>query len=289
MSATYDLGDSVKLTFLVRVDGILTNATVTLVVTAPDGTTSNPSISNPATGTYTASVAPAQAGQWTYKWGATGAATTSEDGIFIVEPNISGTLYTTVSEVRQQLGDSNDQEDAGHLEASIRAVSRAIDQWCGRRFWLDPALVVRTFEVSDGYCAYVNDIGTTTGLLVKTNPDSAGTYATTWAATDYLLEPLNASANGGAYSYTKLVAVGNNYFTPSTASFRPGLQVTARWGWSQVPEPVRAAATIKAVALWKRKDAPLGVMEVGDFGVRIGRDDPTVVSLLSPYRLIGIA
>ena len=59
MTATYDIGDSVLLTFTVlNSAGSPTNATVALTLTDPDGTTSTPAVSTAATGVYTATVAP---------------------------------------------------------------------------------------------------------------------------------------------------------------------------------------------------------------------------------------
>ena len=293
MSATYDLGDSVKLTFLVTVDGTPTDATVAITVTKPDGSTTSPSITPGPTGTYTAVLAPDQAGPWLFRWTAVGAATTAEDGQFTVQANLAATLYVTVQEVREHLGDTGGTVDAGQLEAKIRGVSRAVDRWCRRRFWTSPTATPRTYwpEKPDGRSswsdrAWVDDIATATGVVVKTDPSADGTsYQTTWAAGDFELGPYsNAAADGGAHAFWRIQAVGDRRFrwTP-----RPGLQVTARWGWSQVPDQVREAALLKAVALFKRKDAPFGVAGFNAFGpVRITRQDHDVVELLDTYRRI---
>lgn len=292
MPATYDLGDSVSLLFTVKVrdplTGVetLTNATVALTVTKPDGSTQNPSINNAATGKYVATVAPDQAGEWLYKWTATGAATTAEDGAFIVEPNLAATLYTTVGEVRAQLSDDVAQSlDAGQLEAAIRAASRAVDAYCNRRFWLDVTPVTRTFRPQDPRWTYLPDIGSKTGMVIKVDTAGDGSFTTTWTiGTHFQLEPLDADANGGAYRWNKLQVLGNGLF-PQLVDARPALQATVRWGWSQHPEPIRAASTLKAVGLFKRRDAPFGVAGVNDFGpIRIGgREDGDVLRLLDPF------
>jgi len=301
MPATYDLGDSVLLTFTVKtlVGGVLTltNATVALTLTKPDGTNPAASVSNPSTGVYQATVAPDQAGEWTFRWVATGAATTAEDGAFLVEPNLAGTLYATVGELRASLGDDVRLAlDPGQLEQALRSASRAVDDWCsrpGRKFYLDPVATVRTYRTREPYCATVDDIGSVTGLVVKTDADGDGTFETTWAIdTDFVLEPLNASANGGAYRWSQIVAVGAKTFPYPIAygsGQRPTLQVTARHGWSQVPEPVRTATTLLATRLWRRKDVPFGNEGgFGDFGpVRITARDADVTSLLTPYQYLG--
>jgi hypothetical protein len=295
MSATYDLGDSVKLSFFVKVDTVPTNATVVLLVTKPDGSTTGPSVANPATGTYTAVIAPDQAGGWLYRWTATGAATTAEDGQFLVEPNLAGTLYATVNELRASLADDVRMAlDPGQLEQAIRSASRAVDDYCSRplrRFWLDPTATIRTYRPDHQWCADVDDIGSATGLAVKTDTAGDGTWATTWTiGTDFQLEPLNAAANGGAYAFRKIVAIGSKTFPTLSGSGgqRPTLQVTARHGWSQVPDPVREATLLMAARLYRRKDAPFGVAGFDDFGpVRITRQDSDVVALLAPYAYFG--
>ncbi len=291
MPATYDIDDSVLLTFTVKtlVGGVLTltNATVTLTLTKPDGTNPAASVSNPSTGVYQATVVPDQAGEWLYRWKATGTANTAEDGAFLVEPNLAGMLYTTVPELRDRLGDDKATLDPGRLEGAIRAASRAIDGRCGRRFFMDPTAVVRTLRPDAPCWTYTKDIATKTGLVVKVDTGGDGTFATTWATgTDFQLEPLDADADGGAYRWNKLVTLGGQRFPPLWDN-RPSLQVTARWGWSRVPDDVREAALLKSEHLWKRADAPFGVAGVGDFGpIRIGgREDGDVERLLMPYVL----
>ena len=292
MPLGFDIGDTPKLTFTVRVDNVLTDAaSVVLTLTKPDNTISTPTVSHPSTGTYTATLVTDQAGQWLYRWVAT-TPSTVEDGAFFVETNLTATLYATVGELRASLGDDTRQAlDAGQLEQALRAASRAVDEWCqrpGGKFWLDPAATSRTYRPQDPYCAWIDDIGSSSGLVVKTDTTGDGTFATTWTASDYQLEPLNASVNGGAYAWWRLLAVGNQAF-PYLRTWgkgqRPTLQVTARHGWSQVPEPVREATLLKAARLYRRKDVPFGnELGGGDFGpIRITREDSDVISLLSPF------
>ena len=297
MPATYDLGDSVLLTFTVKtlVGGVLTltNATVALTLTAPDGTHPAASVSNTSTGVYQATVAPDQAGEWTFRWVATGAATTAEDGAFLVEPNLAGTLYATVGELREALKDDVALRlDASKLEQRLRSASRAVDDWCSRplhRFWLDPTPTARTYRTRVLWRADVDDIGSVTGLVVKTDGDGDGVFETTWTiATDFQVEPLNAAGNGGAYRWNRLVAVGAKTFPyPLSYGSRPTLEVTARHGWSTIPDPVREATLLKAIRLNRRPDAPFGnEAGMGDFGpIRITRQDTDVVELLTPYAI----
>jgi len=295
MASAFDIGDTVKLTFYVRVDGVLTDATlVTLVVTKPDGTAVSPAptVAHPSLGTYTAVVAPDQAGQWLWKYTATGpagVAMTVEDGFFNVEVAASSTYYATVGELRDRMRDPNDKLDAGLLEASVRVASRAIDEWCRRRFWRNTSVSARVYSIFDPWeptFTYVDDIATQTGLIVKTDAAGAGTYSTTWASSDYALLPWNADRDGGAYSWNELIALnGKEFPVPLTTNPRPSIQVTATWGWSQIPEQVREACLLKATNYYKRKDAPWGIAGSNEWGlVRITRQDVDVIELLNNFR-----
>ena len=64
--ATYYLGDSVTLEFVVRdADGVVADATnFTVTVTLPDGTTATPSVSHTGLGTYAAAYTPTVAGRF---------------------------------------------------------------------------------------------------------------------------------------------------------------------------------------------------------------------------------
>lgn len=195
--------------------------------------------------------------------------------------------YCTLAELRTHLGDTGTALSAELLERAINASSRAIDRYCGRRFWLDAAVAVRTYRPDSAGSTYVDDIGTATGLVVKTGTDGT-TFPTTWASTEYVLEPRNAGIVGSgstadAHAFWELVAIAGRTFP--THAYRPTLQVTARFGWSAVPVDVTEACLLKAASMFKRKDAPFGVAGFDGFGpIRIGRNDPGVMELLAPYR-----
>lgn len=191
--------------------------------------------------------------------------------------------YCTEQQFREQFDDDSTHLPTALVERAINATSRAIDKHCGRRFWFDDTVQVRTYRPEDGDLAWVDDIGTTTGLIVKTDTSGDGTYATTWASTDYELAPQNADADGGAYAWWRIATVGTRLF-PTSGQYRP-LQVTARFGWSAVPDEVEQACIIRAAAVFKRRESINGLAGFGDFGpVRIStRRDPDVAALLDNY------
>lgn len=194
--------------------------------------------------------------------------------------------YCTVAEIRDQLRDAGSQLDSDLLEKAINATSRAIDRFCGRRFWRDAAATVRVYRPRDAQAVLVDDISTTTGLIIKTDTTGDATWATTWDAADYQLEPLNSDVVAGGdtitpYAWWRIAAIDKTF---PLHDLRVTLQVTARFGWSAVPDDINEAAIIKAVSLFKRKDAPFGVSSFGEFAMRISsRRDPDVAELLSPY------
>ena len=56
--------------------------------------------------------------------------------------------YCTVDQVREELGDDGERLSLALLEKAVNATSRAVDAWTGRRFWQDPAPVVRRYRTA---------------------------------------------------------------------------------------------------------------------------------------------
>lgn len=200
--------------------------------------------------------------------------------------------YTTLVLLKAYLGISVSTYDT-MLEAVINAASRSIDTYCGRRFWIDGSVVTRTFHGNGTTLLDLPDgIATVTGLVVKTDTAADGTFATTWAATDYQLLPVNAPyAFPEAEPWTQIQAIGSLTFLAGVQAHPNAVQITAKWGWPASPDPVIQACLIKASRLFHRKDSPQGVAGFGDFGpVRLSRaEDGDVVNLLDPYRILVIA
>lgn len=192
--------------------------------------------------------------------------------------------YCSVAELREHFGDDRTQLSNDLLDRAINAASRGIDRHCGRRFWQDATVQTRTYKPDDAYVAWVDDISTTTGLIVKTDTTGDYSWATTWTInTDYHLEPRNAAQGDTvAYSYTRLTAIYNELFPLHT--YRDTLQVTAKFGWSDIPDDINYACLLKSASLFKRRDAVFGVAGFNQFGpVRINRADTDLLDLLRPY------
>lgn len=174
------------------------------------------------------------------------------------------------------------------LERAIEGASRRIDGWCHRTFvaagTAAGSATARVFSPQSAAIAYLDDVANTAGFAVKTDDNADGVYETTWTATQYQLEPLNAIGKGEP-GY-RLLAVTRLF--PTWSAPAP-LQVTANWGWSSTPHDVREACLLLAGRQFKRGDSLLGVAGFGDLGTVLVRSvDPDVQALLQPYRRMAV-
>lgn len=196
--------------------------------------------------------------------------------------------YTTLIAMKTFLSIADNSDDT-LLEGMIEAASRSIDRIANRRFYLDPTASARQYRAYNEVFAYVDDIGTTSGLLVALDEDGDGIFETSLTLnTDFLLDPLTASSLGRPF--TQLTIVNTSYSWPVfpgifSNGLRPGVQVTARWGWPSVPDDIETACQILTADLYKRKDSPGGILGLGDLGAirmsPLGRD---VTAMVRAYK-----
>jgi hypothetical protein len=191
--------------------------------------------------------------------------------------------YADLGTLKRQLGldDTDDSRDA-LLEQALTAASRSIDRACGRRFWLDGTVVQRVYRPqgrtvveADGTLLLVDDIGSTSGLVVETGSSGFWSVVSTWEALPdnalVISRPITGLLRSGGWG---------------TGTSR--VRVTARFGWPAVPDEIVQATLIQANRLFKRKDSPEGVTGSAEWGVvRLSRRDPDVWNLIEPYVLPG--
>jgi hypothetical protein len=190
--------------------------------------------------------------------------------------------YTTLVLIKDALN-INDATKNTLLEASVEAASRQIDRYCSRHFWQESTVTARVYASNKLETILVDDISTTTGLIVKTDEDGDGTFENTWASTDYQLEPLNNLSRTPVLAAYRLTAIGDYYFPVSQEAL---VQVTAKWGWPAVPTDIQTAALIQSIMLFKALDAPFGVAGSADVGeLRIqALLHPTARALAEAYK-----
>jgi hypothetical protein len=178
-----------------------------------------------------------------------------------------------------------DSIDDSVMELAIESASREIDGYCERQFYSTSA--TRVYAPTNIYTVTTDDIISVTTL--KSSSDGV-TYDITWATSDYQLEPLNGIVGGLVTPFTRIRATGS-YLMPtfSVGTFYEGealIQVTGVFGWSAVPTAIRQATVLLASRLFKRNDAPFGVI-TNDLGsMRVGRFDPDVEALVAPFRKV---
>jgi hypothetical protein len=193
--------------------------------------------------------------------------------------------YCTLADLKAALR-VQDSIDDSLLELAIESASREIDGYCERVFYSTSA--TRVYAPTNIYTVTTDDIISVTTL--KSSSDGV-TYDITWATSDYQLEPLNNVAGGLVGSpFTRIRATGN-YLMPtfSVGTFYENealLQVVGVFGWSAIPAAIRQATVILAMRLFKRLDSPMGVISNDLGSMRVGRVDPDVEALLSPFRKV---
>ena len=196
--------------------------------------------------------------------------------------------YATLAEIKAYMSISDTTDDS-LLENLVESASRSIDRIANRRFYLDATASARLYRAYSNIFVFVDDIGTTSSLVVAIDENGNGTYSKTLTLnTDYILDPLTSQSLNRPF--TQLTMVSNTESWPifpglTSNGLRPGVQVTARWGWPSVPDDLNMACLILTADLYKRKDAPGGILGLGDLGVvrmsPIGRD---VTAMVRAYK-----
>jgi hypothetical protein len=192
--------------------------------------------------------------------------------------------YCTLADLKAALR-VQDSIDDSLLELAIESASREIDGYCERVFYNTTG--TRVYAPTNVFTVTTDDIISVTTL--KSSSDGV-TYDITWATSDYQLEPLNGVAGGLVTPFTRIRATGN-YLMPSFSvgtfyELEALIQVVGVFGWSAIPAAIRQATVILAMRLFKRLDAPLGMISNDMGSMRVGRFDPDVEALVAPFRKV---
>lgn len=196
------------------------------------------------------------------------------------------TAYATIQELRDTM-DIGDSASDAQLQACLDAAATWIesDAGCARTFRLDTADSTKLYNPSCPGVLDVVDLVTVTSIKLDRNGDR--TYSTTLTTSDYQLLPLNEPRARQLVSWPR-----------SSYQFTPGqyVQVVGKFGYvdggainttaGTTPDAVRTANLLLAARLYKRREAPFGVLGQVDLGQyqRISAADPDVLNLLEPYR-----
>lgn len=178
-----------------------------------------------------------------------------------------------------------DNVDDSLLELAVESASRLIDTYTQRNFY-NAGTATRLFVPLDSYVCEIDDLISITSLETS----DGDKFGTTWAATDYQLEPLNGVVDGiTGHPATRIRAIDDFLF--NTLDGEATVRVVGTWGWSAVPTAIKQATVIQASRIFKRNDSPLGVAGFGDMGaIRVGVQlDPDVKHLVDNFRKVRFA
>lgn len=173
-------------------------------------------------------------------------------------------------------------EDDVLLQLALDAATALIDQTTGRTFAAETG-AAKLFTATDpGILTVQPDLRSVDSVEIDDDGDLS--YATTLAASDYWLLPLQSYPDSGIYSQIRIAP-------NSSEAFAVGyhVRVTGDWGYvvnGEAPAPVREACALQAARLYTRRGAPFGILQTTDLGqfTRISKVDPDVQALLAPYR-----
>ena len=190
--------------------------------------------------------------------------------------------FTTVEDERRDLV----------LEQQVQAISRVIDSITGHRFYATTE--TRYYTPENERLCYVDDLLSLTSGGLYTDPDGDLDYDDTWATTDYLLMPHNATTNGWPYSWIETHPTGIRLFPAYLRANRyigatRAVKITGSFGFCATgsqPDEITEACLLAVEQLFKRKDAIFGV--TGPMGMSFAlkvalKSDPHIMVLLEPY------
>jgi hypothetical protein len=297
MAVTIFTGNrSPSLTDVIKVNGVpfpLTTSTVKLRMRLPSGTTFKVDTA--------AVVTDAANGAVRYDWAAIDVDTpgdyvawwsvtlpsgniqdTPEFAVRVTDHIVPSRSYTTLAEVKSTLQMQGLTYADQDISVAIAAASRAADNATGRRFYLDTALTDRYFTPDTMWNLRIDDIADKAGLVVAIDRAGTGSFTETWAEnTEFVLSPLNAPLEFWPWEWLTVRRIFGKWLP---TNIDRSVKVTAKWGWPAVPQDIKIATEILAVKLLRRvREAPFGVVVMGDSAARIATNDPDLAPIWRSY------
>ena len=195
--------------------------------------------------------------------------------------------YITVDQLKATLSLSGQVFADDDISAAITAASRAIDNECGRHFWIDDDdTTVQYYNASSIDNVVIDDLVVLSELAVDFAGDK--TYSSVWTSTQFDLGPYNAANIHWPYEWIRRRWLAGWFFP---AWLPKCVRVTGQFGWPEVPGTVQDATTMLAHRLLRRKrEAPFAIQTLGmgaaggARGMRISQTDPDVAQMLEPYK-----
>lgn len=179
--------------------------------------------------------------------------------------------YCTLEELKGHImangGGSFTQEDDTNMEIAINAMSRWLDEHFSTSF--NARTETRYFTADFHDLVWIDDLLSVTTL--KTDDNDDGTYETTWASTDYWLEPKNAQLGNQPKPYRQVrIRSNGNYSFPTGVEY--GIEIAGNWGYCTAanrPATITNFLLLGGHRIWKRKDAIFGIAGTPALGTQI--------------------
>jgi hypothetical protein len=185
-----------------------------------------------------------------------------------------GDPYISRDELKHILSiDPDNTEDDALVDRAIRGASRALEKRSGwPTFWNTVTAVTRTVDVT-GNLVRVRRSGYSYSKLLLRNGIASAVGFSVAGHSGAVLMPEDALAEGEPCDEIRL----------PYGSYGSGgnLQITAVWGWPEVPADITMAAQMQAHRYYDRKGSPGGLQGSAEWGIsRIPALDPDVLAIL---------
>lgn len=199
-------------------------------------------------------------------------------------PEMNG--YCSLAELKDEIwaaGQTPDDVEDAVFNGIIEAVSRWIDYFTGTRFYTTSADETRYFTADERNKLFIDDLLSVTSLC--TDDDGDRTYGTTWATTDYDLLPFNAALDYRPYRWIETTPSGDYYFP----LYRKAVRIIGKFGFCtkvNQPELIRRACILQSSRIYKRSDAPFGVISnpLGGSMQLLKDVDPDVEQMIRSFK-----
>lgn len=254
----------------------LTGATVTFKMRALNSTTlkvnTAATVVTPSAGTVRYDWASADvdtAGQFLVWWVVTIGGKTQDLNEAVIEIRAHAPLtnaYVELEEFKRTAELTGTSFSDNDIQTALVAASRGIDEAFGRRFYPDvDANQIRYYTPKSPTWLSIDDLITFTSLATDLGD---GTFPNTWTQnTDFVLEPLNAVADGTPFTSIRAQPRSSLYF-PTT--YPRTVKLTGKFGWAAAPAGIKTATTLVAARLVKRtREAPFGIVSFGLEGAAV--------------------
>ncbi len=198
--------------------------------------------------------------------------------------------YADKNDLKTYLGLSGSGQDT-NLDNALNGASRQIDKITDRYFYQDESVNARYYNPTNQFTLFVDDISTTTGLVVKLDTTDDGSHEKTLTLdTDFILKPLNpqpyeVSDTDYKAPYTELQILSSRSSERFDPLIMKNVKIEAKFGYPAVPEAIKQATLLQATRLFKRKDTPFNVFGNEATGTQelFSKFDPDAKMLIKGY------